>query len=270
MSTSELGELKSQLDELLENKFVRPSLSSCGAPVLLGKKKFCSVKLCVDYRQLNKDNFQELKKRLTTTPVLILLDTNESFVVYYDDSKMGLGGVLMHNRQVVTYTSRELGVHERNYPTYDLELATMIFVLNVWRHYLFGSRFEVFGDHKSLEYLFDQKELNMRQRRWLEFFKDYDFELSYHPGKANVVVDTLSRKSLHMSTLMINFPLEKLTEIYISVVAKLHGIPSSIVPNRYPRFMSRFWESLHAALGTKLRLSSAYHPQTNGQTERTI
>ena len=73
----------------------------------------------------------------------------------------------------------------------------------MWRHYLFGSKFEVFSDHKSLKYLFSQKELNMRQRRWLEFLKDYDFELSYHPGKANVVADALSRKSLHMSALMV-------------------------------------------------------------------
>ena len=100
----------------------------------------------------------------------------------------------------MAYASRQL---ERNYPTHDLELAAVVFSLKMWRHYLFGSKFEVFSDHKSLKYLFSQKELNMRQRKWLEFLKDYDFELSYHPGKANVVVDALSRKSLHISTLMI-------------------------------------------------------------------
>jgi hypothetical protein len=115
---------------------------------------------------------------------------------------MALGGVHMKNGQVVAYASRQLKVHEKNYPTHDLELAAVVFTLKIWRHYLFGSRFEVFSDHKSLKYFFDQKELNMRQRRWLEFLKDYDFELSYHPGKANVVADALSRKSLHMSTLM--------------------------------------------------------------------
>jgi len=80
----------------------------------------------------------------------------------------------------------------------------VVFVLKIWRHYLYGSRFEVFSDHKSLKYLFDQKELNMRQRRWLELLKDYDFELNYHPGKANVVADALSGKTLHMSAMMVN------------------------------------------------------------------
>ena len=96
----------------------------------------------------------------------------------------------------MAYASRRLKIHERNYPTHDLELAVVVFALKLWRHYLYGSKFEVFRDHNSLRYLFDKRELNMRQRRWLEFLKDYDFELSYHPDKANVVADALSRKSL--------------------------------------------------------------------------
>src|SRR3954467_15104431 len=112
---------------------------------------------------------------------------------------MGLGGGLMQNQQVVAYASRQLKVHERNYPTHDLELAAVDFVLKLWRHYMYGSRLEVFSDHKSLKNLFDQKELNRRHRRWLEFLKDYDFALNYHFGKANVVANALSRKSLHMS-----------------------------------------------------------------------
>ena len=123
--------------------------------------------------------------------------------MYCHASKMGLGGVLMQNRHFVAYASRQLKVHEKNYPTHDLELAAVVSVLTIWRHYLYGSKFEVLSDHKSLKYLFDQKELNMRQRRWLEYLKDFDFQLSYHPGKANVVADALSRKSLHMSTLMV-------------------------------------------------------------------
>lgn len=108
-----------------------------------------------------------MKKRLTSTPVLIFPNPKQCFVVYYDASLMGLGGVLMQNRQVVAYASRQLKVHEKNYPTHDLELAAIVDALKIWRHYLYGSKFEVFSDHKSLKYLFDQKELNMRQRRWL-------------------------------------------------------------------------------------------------------
>lgn len=95
--------------------------------------------------------FQELKKKLMSAPVLILKNPSESFVVYRDDSKMCLGGVLMHSGYVVAYASRQLRVHERNYPTHDLEFATVVFMLKIWRHYLLGSRFEVFSDHKSLK-----------------------------------------------------------------------------------------------------------------------
>nr|KYP47869.1 Retrovirus-related Pol polyprotein from transposon 17.6 [Cajanus cajan] len=109
----------------------------------------------------------------------------------------------MQDRQVVAYASRQLKTHERNYPSHDLELVAVVFALKIWRHYLYGEKFDVFSDHKPLKYLFDQKELNMRQRRWIEFLKDYDFQLMYHPGKANVVADALSIKSLHMSYMMV-------------------------------------------------------------------
>jgi len=150
-----------------------------------------------------ENNFNELKQRLTSAPVLILPKPDEPFVVYCDASKLSLGGVLMQDNKVVAYASRQLRIHERNYPTHDLELAAVVFVLKIWRHYLYGSRFEVFSDHKNLKYLFDQKELNMRQRMWLELLKDYDFGLNYHPCKANVVADALSRKNLHMSAMMV-------------------------------------------------------------------
>jgi len=94
-------------------------------------------------------------------------------------------------------------VHEKNYPTHDSEFAAVVFALKTWRHYLYGAQFQVFSDHKSLKYLFDQKELNMRQRRWMEYLKDYNFDLFYHPGKANVVADALSRKKAHVSAMMI-------------------------------------------------------------------
>jgi ribonuclease HI len=101
----------------------------------------------------------------------------------------------MQEGRVIAYASWQLRRHELNYPTHDLELAAVVHALKIWRHYLFGQRCDIYTDHKSLKYIFTQSELNMRQRRWLELVKDYDLEIHYHPGKANVVTDALSRKS---------------------------------------------------------------------------
>ncbi|KAL0544214.1 hypothetical protein IC582_019327 [Cucumis melo] len=139
--------------------------------------------------------FQELKKRLVTTPILALPVTGKDYVIYCDASRLGLGCVLMQDGKVIAYASRRLKEHECNYPTHDLELAAVVLALKIWRHYLFGEKCHIFTDHKSLKYIFDQKELNLRQRRWLELIKYYDCTIEYHPGKANVVVDALSRKS---------------------------------------------------------------------------
>ncbi|GJV48262.1 putative reverse transcriptase domain-containing protein [Tanacetum coccineum] len=100
----------------------------------------------------------------------------------------------MQREKVIAYASRQLKVHEKNYTTHDLELGSVVFALKIWRHYLYGTRCTVFTDHKSLQHILDQKELNMRQRRWLELLSDYDCDIRYHPGKANVVADALSRK----------------------------------------------------------------------------
>nr|GFD00590.1 putative reverse transcriptase domain-containing protein [Tanacetum cinerariifolium] len=97
--------------------------------------------------------------------------------------------------KVIAYASRQLKPYEVNYPTHDLELAAFVFALKIWRHYLYGESCDIFTDHKSLKYIFTQQELNMRQRRWLELLKDYDTNIQYHSGKANVVADALSRKS---------------------------------------------------------------------------
>jgi ribonuclease HI len=140
-------------------------------------------------------SFQELKKILVSAPVLCLPDLEKEFQVYCDASRQGLGSVLMQGGKVASYASRQLKKHEGNYPTHDLELASVVHALKTWRHYLMGKRCEVFTDHKSLKYIFTQKDLNMRQRRWLELIKDYDMSLQYHPGKANVVADALSRKT---------------------------------------------------------------------------
>ncbi|KAL4026082.1 hypothetical protein IC575_014506 [Cucumis melo] len=138
--------------------------------------------------------------KLVTAPVLTVPDGSGSFVIYSDASKKGLGCVLMQQGKVVAYASRQLKSHEQNYPTHDLELAAVVFALKIWRHYLYGEKIQIFTDHKSLKYFFTQKELNMRQRRWLELVKDYDCEILYHPGKANVVADALSRKVSHSQT----------------------------------------------------------------------
>ncbi|KAL0553698.1 hypothetical protein IC582_007601 [Cucumis melo] len=320
MTSMELRELKSQLQELVDKGFIRPSASPWGAPVLFVKKKDGTLRLCIDYRQLNKvtirnkyplpriddlfdqlrgasiffktdlrsgyhqlkvkesdipktafrtgyrhyeflvmpfgltnapaafmdlmnrvfhsyldqfvivfiddilvylgskekhaehlrivlqtlwdrelknvkfewtdackRSFQELKKRLVTAPVLTLPTSGVEFEIYCDASHQGLGCVLMQKGKVVAYASRQLKKHERNYPTHDLELAVVVLALKLWRHYLYGERCHIFTDHKSLKYIFDQKELNLKQRRWLELIKDYDCTIDYHPGKANVV-----------------------------------------------------------------------------------
>jgi len=139
-------------------------------------------------------SFQELKHKLVTAPILVIPEGNERYVVYSDAFRQGLGCLLMQNSRVVAYASRQLRPHELNYPTHDLGLAAVIFALKIWRHYLYGVRCELYTDHKSLKYIFTQKELNLRQRRWLELLKDYTLDIKYHPGKANVVADALSRK----------------------------------------------------------------------------
>ncbi|KAL0560323.1 hypothetical protein IC582_000724 [Cucumis melo] len=149
-----------------------------------------------------EDSFQTLKQKLVTAPVLTVPDGSGNFVIYSDASKKGLGCVLMQQGKVVAYASRQLKSHEQNYPTHDLELAAVVFALKIWRHYLYGEKIQIFTDHKSLKYFFTQKELNMRQRRWLELVKDYDCEILYHPGKANVVADALSRKVSHFAALI--------------------------------------------------------------------
>ncbi|KAA0059723.1 pol protein [Cucumis melo var. makuwa] len=149
-----------------------------------------------------ESSFQELKQKLVTAPVLTVPDGSENFVIYSDASKKGLGCVLMQQGKVVAYASRQLKIHEQNYLTHDLELAAVVFALKMWRHYLYGEKIQIYTDHKSLKYFFTQKELNMRQRRWLELVKDYDCEILYHPGKANVVADALSRKVSHSAALI--------------------------------------------------------------------
>nr|GEU32563.1 putative reverse transcriptase domain-containing protein [Tanacetum cinerariifolium]GEV20967.1 putative reverse transcriptase domain-containing protein [Tanacetum cinerariifolium] len=138
--------------------------------------------------------FQLLKQKLCEAPILALTEGNENFVVYYDASHQGLGAVLMQKEKVIAYASRQLKPHEENYTTHDLKLGAVVFALKFWRHCLYGKKCIMFTDYKSLQHILDQKELNMRERRWLELPVDYDCEIRYHPRKANVVTDALSQK----------------------------------------------------------------------------
>ena len=148
-----------------------------------------------EWNDLCEKAFQELKRRLTSAPILIVPEMGQRYTVYYDALKVGLECVLMQFGRVVAYGSRQLKNHEQNYPTHDLELAAIVFALKIWRYYLYGEQFEVFSYHKSLRYIFTHQGLNMRQCRWMEYMEDYDFTLHYHPGKANVMADALSWKS---------------------------------------------------------------------------
>ncbi|WVZ96060.1 hypothetical protein U9M48_041743 [Paspalum notatum var. saurae] len=178
-----------------------------------------------------EEGFQELKKLLTTAPVLAQPDVTKPFDVYCDASGQGLGCVLMQEGRVIAYAFRQLRKHEANYPTHDLELAAVVHALKIWRHYLLGNTCHIYTDHKSLKYIFTQPELNMRQRRWLELIKDYDLEIHYHPEKANVVADALSRRA-HCNVIEarptarvicwemdeIEMPTEQLVELYSLII----------------------------------------------------
>ena len=395
-----------------------------------------------DWGEKQDSAFQTLKRALCSAPILTLPEGTEDFVVYCDASNQGLGCVLMQRGKVIAYASRQLKTHEVNYTTHDLELGAVVFALKIWRHYLYGTKCTIFTDHKSLQHILNQKELNMRQRRWVELLSDYECEIRYHPGKANVVADALSRKeysgrrvksltmtihshlftqikeaqiealksenvtgealrgmdknletksngiryfmdriwipkfggfreivmdeahktrysihpgsdkmyldlkklywwqnmkaeiatyvskcltcakvkveyqkpsgllqqpeipewkweritmdfitklpkttsgldtiwvivdrltkSAHFLPIKETDKLEKLTRTYLREIVRLHGVPISIISDRDSRFTSRFWQSLQKALGTRLDMSTAYHPQTDGQSERTI
>ncbi|GJV67382.1 putative reverse transcriptase domain-containing protein [Tanacetum coccineum] len=139
--------------------------------------------------------FMDLMNReLFEAPILALPEGNDDFVVYCDASHQGLGAVLMQREKVIAYASRQLKPNEENYTTHDLELGVVVFALKIWRHYLYGTKCTVITDRKSLQHILNQKELNMRQCRWLELLADYDYNIRYHPGKANVIADSLSWK----------------------------------------------------------------------------
>ncbi|WMV50297.1 hypothetical protein MTR67_043682 [Solanum verrucosum] len=192
---------------------------------------------CIWFKPCEK-SFHELKGKWTFNPVLTLPDITDGFFVYCDASRIGLVCVFMKNGKVIAYDSGQLKAHEKNYPTHDLEIAAVIFALMIWRHYLYGVHVDVFTDHKSLQYVFNQKDLNLCQTILLNLFKDYDMSFLYHPGKANRVVDALSRlsmgrvshiedpmkKSAHFIPVKISYSLEDYAKLYWREMVKaLYG-----------------------------------------------
>ncbi|GJW29302.1 putative reverse transcriptase domain-containing protein [Tanacetum coccineum] len=147
-----------------------------------------------EWSKEEEEAFKTLKRKLCSAPILALPEGTEDFVVYCDASLKGYGAVLMQREKVIAYASRQLKVHEENYTTHDLELGAVVFALRLWRHYLYGTKCVVFTDHKSLQYILNQKKLNMRQRRWIKLLSDYDCKIRYHPRKANVMADALVQK----------------------------------------------------------------------------
>ncbi|GJT98590.1 putative reverse transcriptase domain-containing protein [Tanacetum coccineum] len=441
LAPSKMEELSGQLNELQDKGFIRLSSSPWGAPTraehemhlglfleLLKKEKlyakFSKYEFWLQEVQflghvINGDRIhvdprrgkgiQTLKDRLYNSPVLALPDGPEDFVMYCDASGLGLGCVLIQRGKVIAYASRQLKIHEKNYTTYDLELGAVVFTLKIWRHYLYGTKSIIYTYHKSLQHIFNQKELNICQRRWIKLFNDCDCEIHCHPGKANVVADALSRKgrikpkriramnmtlqlsikdkilaaqkeasnesvglqrgldeliehrsdrafyyldriwvplkgdvitlimdeahkskySLHPrankmyydlrdmywwpgmkkdiavyeriamdfvtklprtssghDTICVimdrltkfayflpmreDYKMDRLARLYLNEIVARNGVPISIISDCDSRFTSRFWQTMQEALGTRLDMSTAYHPQTNGQSEHVI
>ncbi|GJZ77052.1 putative reverse transcriptase domain-containing protein [Tanacetum coccineum] len=306
-----------------------------------------------DWGEKAEDTFQMLKQKLCSAPSLALPKGSENFMVYCDALHKRLGVVLMQKEKVITYASRQLKVHEKNYTIHDLELGAVVFALKMRRHYLYGTKCVVFTNHKILQHILDQKELNMRQQRWLELLSDYDCEILYQPGKVNVVADALSRKERtrkeenfvnkdlhgminklepradgtlclnnrswipcfgdlralimresHKSKYSIHPGSDKMYQdrkklywwpnmkaeiatyvskclTYAKVKVEYQNPSSLLVQSEIPQWK---WEnitrdfvtklpktkSINKALGTRLDMSTAYQPQTDGQSERTI
>ncbi|GJU19922.1 putative reverse transcriptase domain-containing protein [Tanacetum coccineum] len=217
--------------------------------------------------------FQTSKNKLCNAPIVAIPQGAENFIVYCDASHKGLGAVFMQNEKAIAYASRQLKIYEKNYTTHNLELGAVVFALKIWRHYLYGTKCTVFTDHKSLQHILDQKEMNMRQHRWLELLSEYDCEIHYDPGKANIVKVEHQRPSGLL--VQPKIPQWKWDNITMDFVTKLPKSSQEIGENvtkggSDPRFASNSWRSLQKALGTSLDMSIAYHPQTDGQSERTI
>jgi hypothetical protein len=177
--------------------------------------------------------FNQLRFKLMPPRVMIMPDLQKGFNIYCDACHQGLGCVLMQEGHVIAYASRQLWKHELNYPTHDLELADVVHALKIWRHYIMGTKCQVHTDHKSLKYIFTQKDLILRQRHWLELIKDYDLEIHYHPGKVNLVSDALSWKEHVHAAIVAQLPdklVEDFEKLNLGIVAHTEGITIEVEP----------------------------------------
>ncbi|GKA39720.1 putative reverse transcriptase domain-containing protein [Tanacetum coccineum] len=269
-----------------------------------------------------EEAFQTLKSNLCDAPILSLPDGVEDFVVYCDASNQGLGCVLMQRGKVITYSSRQLKIHEKNYTTHDLELGAVVFALKAWRHYLYGAKSVIYTDHKSPQYIFDQKELNIRKAnvvadalsrkervkprrvqamamtihprvrgmilaaqseafkplgllqqpkipewKWDKITMDFITNLPKTESGHDtiwVIVDRLN-KSTHFLAMREDYSTNRLAKLYSDEIVVRHGLPVSIISDRDGRFTSRCWQTVQKALGTRLDMSTVYHPQMDGQ-----
>ncbi|KAJ4961944.1 hypothetical protein NE237_021854 [Protea cynaroides] len=252
---------------------------------------------------------QTLKSRLVSAPILTIPEPSVPFTLYTDASGLGIGCVLMQGEQVIAYASRQLKEHEKNYPTHDLELAAVIHAIKTWRQYLYGEKFQInFEDLTDLvdevkvailqdphlktvqENLVkgtsnpdfaldsDKRPTGLLQPlpepawKWDCITMDFITGLPLTPKSVDavwVIVDRLT-KTARFIAVRPQYTMEKLAKLYVDNIVRLHGIPESIVFDRDPRFTSKFWEGLQKAMGTKLKFSTAFYPQTDGQSERTI
>ncbi|GJY07727.1 putative reverse transcriptase domain-containing protein, partial [Tanacetum coccineum] len=238
--------------------------------------------------------FQTLKDKLCNAPVLALPDRPKDFVVYCDASGLGLGYVLMQRGKVIAYASRQLKIYEKNYTTHELELGAVVFALKIWRYYLYGRKSssikdrilaaqkeavdESTGLQKGLDEMIEQRSdetLYYLDRIWVPLKGDVRTLIMDEAHKSSghdiiwVIVDQLT-KSAHFLPMREDYKMDRLARLYLNEIVTRHGVPISIISDHDSHFTSRFCHSMQEALGTRLDMSTAYHPQTDGQSERTI
>ncbi|GJT70813.1 putative reverse transcriptase domain-containing protein [Tanacetum coccineum] len=249
--------------------------------------------------------FQTLKQKLCSAPILALPEGNENFIVYCNASHKGYGDVLMQREKVIAYASRQLKKHEENYTTHDLELGVVVFALRLWRHYLYGTKTDAMKEEnvkaenlgRLIKPIFETRSDGIQcfegqfglpmlsTKKPSYYFTNLnptvevgeitvDFRLrtprpKWFYDSIWVIVDRLT-KSAHFLPMKKTDSIEKLAQLYLKEIVCKHGVPTSIISDRDSLFTSRFWKSLQEAMGTQLDMSTAYHPEIDGQSERTI